>query len=64
MLTVFLHLSELGLGSIADFFNTGAKAPTSTERAPCLPSERAMWFVCMVWIRVMVFFRKLLYIYT
>ena len=30
---MFLHLSELGLGSVADFSNTGASASTSAECA-------------------------------
>ena len=58
MLTMFLHLSNFGLGlnNVADFFNTGARAPTSAECTPCLPTWRVMWFWYMVWIRVTVIF--------
>ena len=44
--TVVLHLSSfcLCLSSVADFSNTGARAPTSVEHAPCLPMLIAVWF--------------------
>ena len=53
--TVLLHLSNfyfylclcLSLSSVADFSNTGARAPTSAER------------LHIIWIRVMVIFRWL-----
>ena len=35
MLTMFLHLSKFGLGSVADFFNTRAKASILAKYAPC-----------------------------
>ena len=41
MLTMSLYLNNfcLGLGSVADFLNTEARAPTSIECTPCLPCE-------------------------
>ena len=36
MLTMFLHISKLGSGSVADFSNTGTRAPTSAECTPYL----------------------------
>ena len=38
MLAMFLHLSKLGLGSVADFQNTKARAPTTAECTSCLTS--------------------------
>ena len=49
----------LSLSSVADFSNTEARAPTSAGRAPFLPARRAMRFMCMVWVWVMVIFRWL-----
>ena len=46
MLTIFLHLSKLGLGFVADFSNVGTSVPTSVEHTPCLTS----WRVNAVWI--------------
>ena len=48
MLAMFLHLSKLGLGSVADFSNTGTRAPTSAEHTPCSPALRVMGFGCTV----------------
>ena len=58
---VCLHFSSfcLSLSSVADFSNTEARAPTSAGRAPFLPARRAMRFVDLVWVRVMVIFRWL-----
>ena len=47
MYTVFLHLINFGLGSVADFSNMRARALTSAERAP-FTARRAMWFGYMV----------------
>ena len=57
----FKHLSSfcLCLSSVADFSNTGVRAPTSAECAPFLPMQRAMQFGHMVWVRVMIIFRWL-----
>ena len=40
MFIMFLHISKLGLsfGYVSDFSNTGDRAPTAAERAPCLPA--------------------------
>ena len=56
-----LHFSSfcLSLSSVADFSNTEARAPTSAGRAPFLPVRRAMRFMYVVWVRVMVIFRWL-----
>ena len=54
---VCLHFSSLS--SVADFSNTEARAPTSAGRAPFLPARRAMRFVNVVWVWVMVIFRWL-----
>ena len=45
-LFMFLHLSKLGLGlgSVADFSNTEARAPTSAERSP-LSAWRGIQFL-------------------
>ena len=58
---VCLHLSSfcLSLSSVADFSNTEARAPTSAGRAPFLPARRAMRFMYVVWVWVMVIFRWL-----
>ena len=58
---VCLHFSSfcLGLSSVADFSNTEARAPTSAGRAPFLPARRAMRFMDLVWVLVMVIFRWL-----
>ena len=36
---------DLGLSSVADFLNTGARIATSAECAPCLPAQKedAVW---------------------
>ena len=61
--TVFLHLSNFGLGLsfVADFSNTRARAPTSAECTFSFPAWRAMHFGHMVWIRILVFFHWLLF---
>ena len=47
--SVCFHLSSFcRLSSVADFFNTEARAPTSARRAPLLPARRAMQFVYVV----------------
>ena len=57
---VCLHFSSFCcLSSVADFSNTGARAPTSAKRAPFLPARRAMQFMYVVWVWVMVIFRWL-----
>ena len=55
LLTIFTHLSKLGLGvglgSVSDILKTGARAPTSVKYAPCLhiwnflflPKSLNMW---------------------
>ena len=47
------------LSSVADFSNTEARAPTSVGHAPFLPVRRAMRFMCVVWVWIMVIFRWL-----
>ena len=54
--TIYLHLSKLSLGYVADFLNTEARAPTSAECIHCLLAWRLMWFGCIILIRVMVIF--------
>ena len=57
---VCLHFSSFYcLGSVADFSNTETRAPTSAGRAPFLPAQRAMQFMYVVWVWVMVIFRWL-----
>ena len=58
---VYLHFSSfcLSLSSVADFSNTEARAPTSAGRAPFLPVRRAMRFMYVVWVWVIVIFRWL-----
>ena len=56
---IYLHFSSFCLSSVADFSNTEARAPTSAGRAPCLPARRAMRFMYVVWVWVMVIFRWL-----
>ena len=56
---VCLHFSSFCLSSVGDFSNTEARAPTSAGRAPFLPARRAMQFMYVVWVRVMVIFRWL-----
>ena len=48
---VFLHLSIFcfSLSSVADFSDTGARAPTSAGHAPFLPVRRAMSFEYESW---------------
>ena len=36
MLTILLRLNKFGLGSVADFSNTGTRAQNSVERTLCL----------------------------
>ena len=59
---VCLHFSSFCLSSVADFSNTEARAPTSAGRAPFLPARRAMRFMYVVWVWVMVIFRWLFFI--
>ena len=56
-----MHFSSfcLSRSSVADFSNTEARAPTSAGRAPCLPARRAMRFMYVVCVWVMVIFRWL-----
>ena len=64
--TVFLHLSNFGLGlslgSVADILNTGARAPTSAECTPCLPAQKGKWFGHTAWIWVMVILHWLFFL--
>ena len=54
---VCLHFSSFYcLSSVADFSNTEVRAPTSAGRAPFLPARRAMQFMYVVWVWVMVTF--------
>ena len=58
---VSLHFSSFCcLCSVADFSNSEARAPTSAGRAPFLPARRAMRFMYVVWVWVMVIFRWLI----
>ena len=60
--SVCLHFSSFcRLSSVADFSNTEARAPTSAGWAPFLPTRRAMRFVYVVWVWVIVIFRWLFY---
>ena len=60
--SVCLHFSSFcRSSSVADFSNTEARAPTSAGRASFLPAGRAMRFVYVVWVWVMVIFRWLFY---
>ena len=55
--SVCLHFSSFDcLSSVAE-----ARAATSAGRAPFLPARRAMRFVYVVWVWVMVIFRWLFY---
>ena len=56
---VRLHFSNFcfNLSSVADYLNTGVRAPTSVGCVPFLPARRAMRFGQMVWMWVMVIFR-------
>ena len=58
---VCLHFSSfcLSLSSAADFSNTEARAPTPAGRALFLPARRAMRFMYVVWVWVVVIFRWL-----
>ena len=57
---VCLHFNSFCcLSSVADFSNIKAKAPTSAGRAHFLPALRAMRFMYVVWVWVMVIFRWL-----
>ena len=55
---VCLHSSSFcwSLRSVADFSNTETRARTSAGRAPFLPARRAMRFMYVVWVWVMVIF--------
>ena len=58
---VCLHFSSFCcLSSVADFSNTDAMAPTSAGCIPFLPTRRAMRFMYVVWVWVMVIFRWLI----
>ena len=48
---MFLHLDNfgLGLGSVADFSNTGARTLTSVECDSCLPAWRDIQFKLESW---------------
>ena len=60
--SVCLHFSSFcRLSSVAYFSNLEARAPTWAGRAPFLPARRAMRFVYVVWVWVMVIFRWLFY---
>ena len=57
---VCLHFSIFCcLSYVPDFWNTEARAPTSAGRSPFLPVWRAMQFMYVVWVWVMVIFRWL-----
>ena len=57
---VCLHFrSFCCLSSVADLSNTEARAPTSAECVPFLPAQRAMRFMYVVLVWVMVIFRWL-----
>ena len=56
---VCLHFGSFCLSSVAYFSNTEARAPTSAGRASFLPVRRAMRFMYVVWVWVMVIFRWL-----
>ena len=57
---VCLHFSSFCcLSSVADFSNTESRAPTSAGRASFLPGRRAMPFMYVVWMWVIVIFRLL-----
>ena len=57
---ICLHFSSFCcLSSVADFSNTEVRALTSTGRALFLPARRAMRFMYVVWVWVMVIFRWL-----
>ena len=54
---VCLHFNSFYyLSSVADFSNTKARAPTSAGHAPFLPVRRAMRFMYVVWVCVIVIF--------
>ena len=52
---VLLHLSNFCPSSVADFSNTGARAPTLAESIAFLPMQRMM----RLWVWVMVIFQWL-----
>ena len=57
---VCLHLSSFCcFSSVADFSNTDARTPTSAERTPFLRARRAMQFMYVAWVWVMVIFQWL-----
>ena len=59
---VCLHFSNFCcFSSVADFSNTKARALTSAGRAPILPARRAMRFIHVVWLCVLVIFRWLFF---
>ena len=50
------------LSSVGDFSNSEIRAPTSAGRASFLAAQRALRFMYVVWVRVMVIFRWLFFI--
>ena len=56
---VCLHFSNFCLISVADFLNNDARAPTSAGHTLFLPAWRAMWFIHVVWVWVIVIFHWL-----
>ena len=52
--SIFCYLS-----SVVDFLNTEARAPTSAGRVSFLPARRAIQFMYVVWVWVMLIFRWL-----
>ena len=56
---VCIHFSSFCLSSVAAFSNTEVRARTSAGRSPFLPSRRAMRFMYVVCVWVMVIFRWL-----
>ena len=53
---VDLHLRNFSFDSVADFWNTGVRASTSAEHAPCLQVCKTKWFARMVWNWLMEIF--------
>ena len=60
---MFLHLNKLGLGSVAGFLNTGARAQSSAKHSLFTCME-VMPFGYMIWIRVMVIFYLRFYFFV
>ena len=62
---VCLHFSSFCCSSsAADFSNTEARAPTSAGCAPFLHARRAMRFMHVVWVWVMVIFWWLFFLFS